>query len=966
MRRAVLQMLGSGASDIKSMEKLRVLAISLFLAAGLLSIVPTRAGAQLVDSPVRSPSVDRAWGFDRTDLRPDARIRFGVLPNGMRYAVMPNRYPAGAASIRLHIAAGSISEQPGEAGFAHLLEHLAFRGSRNIADGGYRTLLEQAGARSGTQFNAFTSFSETVYRLDLPRADSGRVDTVLHMLRQVASELTLSPASLESEKLVVIEEMRARNDTADRLAAAEIAFFAPAAAAARGPILGTPSSVRAADIGQLRSFYERNYRPDLATVIVVGDLDAAAIEESIGRLFADWRTEVPGAPPAARGAVAPDRSNAFQVFAVASAPTRVSLATLRPLAAGGDSTTNREHVFLESLAGEMLTRRLARAVVRGNATFASGRASSYDYHGAGWITRIDVDAKDGEWRSAVQAAEQELRRALTFGFTANELTEQLAVTRQLLRNAAGPQQSRSIADELVRAISAGLVITEPQPETEVDTYAGAVKLEDVNNALRAVWADAPRLVFVSHSDENVTVDQVQEAWADSRRSVLSPPRSEPVARFAYESFGAPGAIARDRRSGRLHVRTVQFSNNVRLNILRTEHEAGRVHVSLRVGGGLLDLPAEPEGLATFMTSIFGAAGTGQHDAAEIRSIFAGRAVTGGLSVDPDAFAARRVTSEQDLRSQLAVLAAYVVDPGYRPEAERRWQGSAGNIIAALGGSSEGVVTRDVSRILASGDRRFGVGSPEHMRNLTFAQLRPAVQDALDSGALEIGIVGDVDEERTIAAVASTFGALPQRRASEPNRASGRSIRFARGAEITLTHAGRTEDGRVGVYWPTAVGESAKSRAEIELLSEILRLELASTLRERMGATYFPAVSWSPPQGAPSYQYLFMMATVDPARTEVVFQAADATAARLASEPVDAALLARARNPLIERLRQDRVSNERLLDLVARAQSSPGAIDRLDQMLAYLPAITAADLRRTARRYLRPEAAVRIRVVPGSR
>lgn len=933
----------------------------------LLCLFPgAAAGVQTASPPARAPAVDRAWGFDRTDLQPDPKIRFGLLPNGMRYAIMPNSYPAGAASIRLHVAAGSTSEGPGEAGYAHLLEHMAFRGTRNLPGRESIHLLEELGVEFGSHFNAFTSLNNTLYVSDLTRVDGGRVDAVLRFFREVASEITLSPVSLEGEKSVVLEEMRAHDAVTRRRYAAENAFFTPNGTGARGPVIGTAESIRAADPMRLQQFYERHYRPQNLTVIVVGDVDVDAVEARIEDLFGDWRTEPSAAPRALRPGPVWNRGDDFQLLAEPYMPTQVSVAALRALSPGGDTSADRDRVFREDIAFNMLTRRLARAVARGNAAFAAGRASSYNYEGLAWIARIDIDARDRDWRAAVQAAEQELQRALTFGFTSSELMEQLAVVRQALREAAGPQQNRLLAADLVRAAEGAIVLTEPGPPPAGDDALGGIEVDAINNAFRAAWGDAPRLVFVSHDDANTTVDQVRAAWTESRARVPSPPASEPLQSFAYEDFGRPGAVVYDRRRGRLDVRTVRFANNVRLNVLRTANESARVHVSLRVDGGLLVLPGEPEGLATFMTSIFAAAGTGRHDAAELRSIFAGRAVRGGIEVEDDAFAARRVTNGHDLRAQLAVLAAYVIDPGYRPEAERRWQNAAGTYLAALGNSSEGVMTRNVPKIL-TGDRRFGVGTPEHMRNLTFASLRPAVADALARGTIEIGIIGDVDEEQAIAAVAGTFGALPLRRATRTNAAASRSLRMQQGSEtITLTHGGRAEDARVGVYWPTTADDSARSRAEMELLAAILRIEIAETLRVQMGATYGPAVSWFNSQGAPNFQYLSAVVTADPGNLENVLRSVDAIAHRLATQPVSPSLLARARNPLIERFRQDRHSNEELLHLVARAQSSPSSLDLFDEALAALQTISADDLRRAARRNLRNDSAIRVRAVAAAR
>ena len=79
-----------------------------------------------------TPEARAAWGFDRSDLAPDPRIRFGVLANGMRYAILPNRTPARAVAIRLLVRVGAAYGAPGE---AHYLEHMAFMGSRHMPGG---------------------------------------------------------------------------------------------------------------------------------------------------------------------------------------------------------------------------------------------------------------------------------------------------------------------------------------------------------------------------------------------------------------------------------------------------------------------------------------------------------------------------------------------------------------------------------------------------------------------------------------------------------------------------------------------------------------------------------------------------------------------------------------------------------------------------------------------------------------
>src|SRR3984957_4917960 len=158
------------------------------------------AGAETAGPP---PAAD-VWPQAYADLPPDPAMRFGTLPNGLRYVVMKNATPGGQASLRLRFAAGSMDESDAEQGLAHLLEHMAFDGSTHVANGEMIKILQRHGLAFGADTNASTSWEETVYKLDLPKADDDTLDTSLMLLREVASELTLSQPAIDKERGVVL------------------------------------------------------------------------------------------------------------------------------------------------------------------------------------------------------------------------------------------------------------------------------------------------------------------------------------------------------------------------------------------------------------------------------------------------------------------------------------------------------------------------------------------------------------------------------------------------------------------------------------------------------------------------------------------------------------------------------------------------------------------------------------------
>jgi zinc protease len=176
-------------------------------------------------APAATPS--DPWAQAASDLTPDAAVRFGVLPNGMRYAILRNATPPHQAALRLRIDAGSLSERDDQQGLAHFLEHMAFNGSTHIAEGDMTKNLERLGMSFGGDTNAQTSFDQTFYQLNLPNTSDEVVDASLFSLREVASELLFDSGAVDRERGVIEGEERTSDSPGLRSLKALLPFLAP-------------------------------------------------------------------------------------------------------------------------------------------------------------------------------------------------------------------------------------------------------------------------------------------------------------------------------------------------------------------------------------------------------------------------------------------------------------------------------------------------------------------------------------------------------------------------------------------------------------------------------------------------------------------------------------------------------------------------------------------------------------------
>src|SRR5215471_2893259 len=226
----------------------------------------------------------------------DAAVKTAKLPNGLTYFIRKNSRPAQRVSMRLAVKAGSLMEADDQLGLAHLIEHMAFNGSTHFKPGDVFAYFEAVGALLGPHVNAYTSFDETVYQLDLPSDKPEILDKAMLALSDYAGGLTLSAEEIAKEKPVVIEEWRLGLGASSRVRDKQFPLlFYKSRYANRLPI-GKPDVIRSAPPQRLRDFYDTWYRPERMAMVVVGDIDTNAMETAIKSTFSPLTDRAPAAP----------------------------------------------------------------------------------------------------------------------------------------------------------------------------------------------------------------------------------------------------------------------------------------------------------------------------------------------------------------------------------------------------------------------------------------------------------------------------------------------------------------------------------------------------------------------------------------------------------------------------------------------------------------------------------------------
>lgn len=942
----------------------------MLLALSALSLPSALAAQDTAGAAARAPEEATApvWAFEASDVPLDTGYIFGRLDNGMRYIIRRNATPEGTALVRMRIASGSLEETDSERGLSHYLEHMAFNGSKGVPEGEMIKLLEREGLAFGADTNASTGFEAITYMLNLPRNDEALLGTALMLMRETASELTISDEAVARERGVILAERRDRAGFQQRNFEDNIAFLAPGARYAERLPIGTIEVLEAANAAQIRALYERTYVPANTVLVVIGDYPVETVEAAIRTRFADWRAApVPSKP--VTGPIDVSARGLTDIYLDPALSESVTISRLAQWRDEPDTLANRRAARLRAIGYAIVGRRLARLARMADAPFRAASFGSGDLFEDARITSLTISSVDGEWKKGMLAAVREVNQALTYGFTQAEVDEQIANIRTALENAAKAADTRGHSVFMGGALA--LVSDDQVPTTpewqlaEFERSAAAITPQAVWQALLddAAPLEDPLIRFTGRTAPEGGEAALRSAFGEGLALPIEAPTRDGPAAFGYDDFGAPGAVIEDSREDRFGIRRIRFANGVRLNLKRTDVRKDRIQVLVRVDGGTL-LATRDDPLRVYLADSLAAGGLGRHDLDQLQTVLAGRSVAFGLNSQTDAFAMGGTTTPRDLELQMQVIAALLTDPGYRSEGVEQFRKGIDNFFRTLKSTPARAYGAAAGALLSDGDPRFSLQSQEAYMALDYDGLKAAISDRLATGAIEVAMVGDLDEDAAIAAVAATLGALPAREAEFLPRedARQRSFKPKRGLAV-IEHEGEADQAQLRFIWPTTDDEDQAEDIRLSLLARVVRLELTDRLREELGQAYSPSASSATSSIYPGYGTFAILASIDVNEIEAARTAVLGLLADLREVGPSADLLERARKPVLDGYNNALKDLGGWMRLAGQAQSDPRQIDRWLRIPELVGAVQPEGIRAAALQYLDPAMGLEIRVVP---
>jgi len=930
----------------------------------------------------------RPWEHERSDLKPDARFHFGSFPNGLRWAWADSKSPSRQLKLRLHVDVGSLAEKGEESGIAHFLEHMAFNGSKSFKPGTLVPTFQTQGIRFGSDVNAHTGFDQTVYELDLPDADAARLEKALLWFRDVVDGLKLDPKEIEAEKGVVDAEEERRRGQGDAAIHARLDALLDGSRVPRRLPIGEQPIRAKFDRKLVAAFWDRWYRPENCTFLLVGDLNGLDPVPLMEKALADAkgrgkREELPGAGLESL-TFARDRYCEFHGGGVA-----LYLAKARRLTPRADDARTRAADVELALACDVLQERMNAITPRSYVTADVAHGESFhvgdDLFGMRVMDGVSLCLTTNveQWDSALAFGEREVRRLLERGCSDEEWKAAVARFDEATappKSAPPPRDSEELMDALLDAAEERHVPMDPQAERELTRkQVAAADKERALAAFRAEWERGKLLILATGGLDlrDAAKEMFDDAWkaAVATRLDVKPnvrddlsvhaPKKEPkkpaadaaaaaapvaAAKFPYAlpDPATPPTPKEQRPLPALRAVRIDVGNGVRAIVKQVEGASGGFAVEARVGSGLLGVDREACDVAKVAAQVVLEAGVAKLKRAELDAALAAAGGAIGFDAGGDACAlhGRSIGTggESGLRRTFEALVALLTDRADPAEAFAKFQKELGGRVPDLDRPTYGNARVAFQRALADGDRRR---LPLDRAGAAAVKLQDVAGylSAQLAGPIDIVIVGEMPAEKMAAQLMATLGTLPPRgaaptypdarRDAPPAKCGLYEPRGAIDIDSTVMH--------LQFVYPAGDAIVSASERRLDLAGDVVDERLRTDIREKLGTTYSNfGEAWGDPALRGRGQ-LVIDVEVDASKFDVTKEACYVAMEKLAKEGTNKGELDRLRAARTGSLGAAARDPDFWIRELRRAWREPQLLDDLADLGHWYDRVTLADV-----------------------
>jgi zinc protease len=774
----------------------------------------------------------------------ETQITVGKLPNGLQYYVRSNRKPEKRAELRLVVKTGSVLEDDDQQGLAHFVEHMAFNGTEHFPKNEIVSFIESLGMRFGADLNAYTSFDETVYMLQVPTDKPEVMDKALLVLEDWAQHVAFDPAEIEKERGVVMEEWRLRRGAGARVQDKLLPVLLKGSRYADRIPIGKTEIIQNFKPETLKKFYKDWYRPDLMAVVAVGDFDKTAVENLIKTHFG--RIPSPQSPRPRQEFDVPDHDGSVYFITTDKemTSTSVSIENILPGRKQGTVGMYRQDI-VDNLFSRMLSARFSEITQKPDAPFlAAGADRSSFITPSKDEASLSARVREDGIEKGLEGLVTEVERVARFGFTATELDRQRqTILRAYERLVIEDQnrQSNSRADEYVR----NFLVDEPLPGSELEQalnqrFLPEITLQEINALAKQWFTDRNRFVLVTAPEKTglVIPDETKLAAAIKAAAdkELQPYVDSVSSASLLDPLPSPGSVTKTTTKDAVGVTEWELSNGAKVVLKPTTFREDEI-VFRAVSPGGSSLASDQDYIpASSAAQIVTAGGVGPFNAIDLRKALTGKVASANPFIGELEEGLNGGASRKDLETLFQLIYLRFTQPRADATAFGVQSSQAKTALANQRVTPEFAFAEALTTTLGQNHvrRRMTTSATIDEWNLekSFAFYKDRFADASD---FTFFFVGTFDLATMKPLVERYLGSLPAMHRKETWKDVG--ARTPKGVIEKKVEKGIEPKSQTAIVFTGPFVFDPMHRIVIRAMTQVLQTRLLETIREELGGTY---------------------------------------------------------------------------------------------------------------------------------
>lgn len=774
----------------------------------------------------------------------DPSVLSGQLSNGLSYYIKKNAKPDHRAELRLVVKAGSILEEDNQLGVAHFVEHMAFNGTEHFAKNDIIDFLERAGNRFGADLNAYTSFDETVYKLQVRTDSAALLDQGFLILSDWAGGITFDPEEVEKERGVVISEWRTGLSPDQRLQQQYYpVLFKGSQFADRLPI-GLPEIIEKVEPSVIKKFYQDWYRPELMAIIVVGDVEPEKIAREIKAKFGGLKN--PTNPKERTYYTIPFHTGTQSIVATdPEAPFTQIRLQIKQKALPDQTVKDFAERLKVNLYNKMLGARMYELQQTSNPPFTF--ASTGYGRNIGETDTYSISAFVGveTAREGFASVYRETLRAFQYGFTSSELDRAKAdLLASAEKNYAEREniQSGSIASNLVyHFLDKNPVLSPEQYLDLLKTELPKIQPKDIHILSKDWFGPDNRTLIITGpekaSQELPKPEELIRLMQEIESSKLPPYIDQISDEPLFTKKVTPGMILEQKDYPELSVTEWTLDNGVKVVLKPTDLKEDEILVrAFRPGGHSLADLADFQSAQASVT-IANLSGLSFFSAPDLLKKLSGKVVNVGPFIDEYAEGINGNCTEEELETLLQLTYLYFVEPSFTQQALDVYKQRQSNILANITDNPYYYFANLQSRIkYQDHPRRQGIPTLEDLDKIDLEVAEQFYRDRFDNAnGFVFLIVGSFDVDSIQPLILQYLGGLPANYKTEDYRDLG--ITLAPGVVDTIIHRGQAPKAIVDLTFHGNFEYTPENRYTFASMISVLEIKLREKLREELGGVY---------------------------------------------------------------------------------------------------------------------------------